>query len=543
MSEFLKCLVQLMKKFCSDLKNLSQLSQALSIQMIEGFQSSTKHRNLIPIISTFGKVFEEISSSQDILSDSLEQTFIKPLELFYSNTILAISNTRQQYIQERKNYSDSLIKYLHSDTSNIFSRGGIPSNHIEYRALEVVSNLKALELVRFDLVRHINEIEAKKSFELSETCISAMYNIRTHHRECNERINSLTTFSDDYILSIQNERKQYIENIPTLDRERSDIESVLNIMIERVENQLASNYNTSSNYGSLENIFLPSKDIDSRDDLIPSNIASAASHFSKWIGFSSSSNSLKTNVNISSQNSVNEQAYSVVDTEIRMKSLDKSELYSYYNENVNDNFSNASSIIKQGFVLERNIPFGKVLQLIPATWSRRWLVLDETKLYFVKEGESLSDPLEIQPLCDIILSSVRELSVSNVAQKHSTSNVVELPFCFEIVYANMKNFTIQAEGLKDYQSWISCIRQAIERRLIAGPTHQPMSRSISPETSIESNVMDKNCDYPSTESNYSTENQTEHISKAKLIHDLLKVNKYVIFIDLNPCKFLFHYNL
>ena len=57
LAEFLRALVQLMKKYCKDLKNTATCAEAASIQMREGFQSSTTHQNLIPIIGKFGEVF------------------------------------------------------------------------------------------------------------------------------------------------------------------------------------------------------------------------------------------------------------------------------------------------------------------------------------------------------------------------------------------------------------------------------------------------------------------------------------------------------
>jgi hypothetical protein len=44
----------------------------------------------------------------------------------------------------------------------------------------------------------------------------------------------------------------------------------------------------------------------------------------------------------------------------------------------------------------------------------------------------------------------------------------ELPFAFEIAYANLRTYTLQAEGAKEYTAWIDAIRSSIERRLASG---------------------------------------------------------------------------
>ena len=53
-----------------------------------------------------------------------------------------------------------------------------------------------------------------------------------------------------------------------------------------------------------------------------------------------------------------------------------------------------------------------------------------------------------------MLASVRELKN------------FEVPFVFEISYANKSSHTLQAEGHREYDSWVGAIRHAIEKRLV-----------------------------------------------------------------------------
>ena len=66
-----------------------------------------------------------------------------------------------------------------------------------------------------------------------------------------------------------------------------------------------------------------------------------------------------------------------------------------------------------------------------------------------------------------MLASLRELKNSDV------------PFSFEISYANRSSHTLQAEGYREYEAWVGAIRQAIEKRLI-GAT----SASLPPPSSL-----------------------------------------------------------
>lgn len=65
LSDFLRNLVFLMKKFTTDLRNTSKCCEALSIQMKEGFIGSgrEKHRNLLPFLGFLGDVSSIIVAS------------------------------------------------------------------------------------------------------------------------------------------------------------------------------------------------------------------------------------------------------------------------------------------------------------------------------------------------------------------------------------------------------------------------------------------------------------------------------------------------
>ena len=94
--------------------------------------------------------------------------------------------------------------------------------------------------------------------------------------------------------------------------------------------------------------------------------------------------------------------------------------------------------------------------------------LDETKLYCIKEGETISSPSEMKVVCDTMLASVREVKQS------------EVPFCFEVSYANVKTFMLQAEGHAEYTRWLDAIRRAIEKRLTSGVLAPSLMRQASP---------------------------------------------------------------
>lgn len=553
--DFIHVILQLIKKFCNDLKSIANCGEALSIHMQAGFNKSlaSKNKTIIPILGLFGEVISDIATSQEVMAESLFNTFVIPLENFYQKSVHNIVEFKKQYVKERNVQDDTIVRYLQSDVM----KRNPQSNQVEFRAMEVVSHRRDLELLRFDLVRLINELEMKKSFELGEMCVTSMVTMKEHYNEFNQRISSYTQYTNELLdqQSVHRElfEKEHMSNMKL----RSDMDAILETMIERVNNQLPqeSTDSTSSSTGTTstfvsslsapENIFLPSAtsstSTSSNNDEI--NLSNVMSKMSTWIGIGrknnmdhldtvyqtrnssftpsnanngrsrSASNSLppnsspsqtatslnvNTNTNSNSNTNTNSSpsllgslnGLSVNDTEMRMKALDLCELEYYYIYNPLEAFS---GVIKQGYILEKTTT--KLMQQV--SWVRRWLVLDETKLYLIKEGNSLSSPLEVQIVCDVILSTVKEL-------KHA-----EVPYVFEIVYGNIKAFTFQAEGAKDYNLWIDAIRDAIEKRLISGPSNVPYNNTPSLSTSSQA-----------------VSNSSRSSKKREYVVDILRNNSY-----------------
>lgn len=98
-----------------------------------------------------------------------------------------------------------------------------------------------------------------------------------------------------------------------------------------------------------------------------------------------------------------------------------------------------------------------------------------------------------------MLASVRELKTS------------EVPFVFEISYANRSSHTLQAEGYKEYDAWVGAIRLAIERRLI-GATSIPFPPSLSSSS------------HPSSSQVASTMKKRQ--LSANLVQNVLQMSKY-----------------
>ncbi|CAM9455982.1 unnamed protein product, partial [Ectocarpus fasciculatus] len=103
--------------------------------------------------------------------------------------------------------------------------------------------------------------------------------------------------------------------------------------------------------------------------------------------------------------------------------------------------------VKQGYLWRR------VSRKVMDTWERRWFILDDSKMYYVSDTD---DVHRIQVVCELMLANIRELKN------------YEVPFCFEIAFANFKTTIVQAEGTKEYAAWIQALRSGIEKSLVSG---------------------------------------------------------------------------
>ena len=233
LGEFLKVMVRQMRQFCKDTKQCAKSAETLGLHMCNGLGSSESHMQLLPVIKKFGDIFTEIAASQEILAESLEASFSQPLENFYKHNIASIHTMTQQY-HTMRDIGDGVIgKYLQSDISN-FGRG-VTTNQMELRAYEIVLHKKRFETLRFDLINKVNETEARKSFELAESCVSGVYALRTHHRVSMDKLQSCEGFMAELQQRQQQERAAFLDALVPIERKRRDVMTVLEAMVERVE--------------------------------------------------------------------------------------------------------------------------------------------------------------------------------------------------------------------------------------------------------------------------------------------------------------------
>ena len=261
-----------MKAFCKDLRQGADSADNLGSFMRTGLSTSETHSQLLPIIKRFGGIFSEISSSQHILADSLERTFVIPLETFYKNEVSKIKSMKQQYHSQRDNLDVAIQRYIQCDGNNFRNH----PNPLDYRAYEVVLQRRRFEIARFDLVKKVNELEARKSFELAESCIAAIFSLRTHHHTCMDHLDACKPFAENLQIRQRKERLAFKNMMGPLDNKRQEIYAILDGIVNRAKMQsplLQTDQGSDSDVLGMDNVS-PSEEVPSASQ--PANRTSKA---------------------------------------------------------------------------------------------------------------------------------------------------------------------------------------------------------------------------------------------------------------------------
>lgn len=168
-----------------------------------------------------------------MIQESLERTFCAPLDRFCNEDVGGVHTLQTQYQSQREHNEAVISRYLQSDVAN-FGRG-LTQNHMDNRAHEVVMQTRRFEAVRFDLVRKINEVEMRKFLEVSNATISGTIALRSYFFPCLERIHATKPFLESLRARQAKDHQALTQLQVALNRKKTDVDSVLDAMVERVE--------------------------------------------------------------------------------------------------------------------------------------------------------------------------------------------------------------------------------------------------------------------------------------------------------------------
>lgn len=263
------------------------------------------------------------------------------------------------------------------------------------------------ELKRFQLMKHLIGIKHRRNFELGENTNSSAHSITKYHRTCSDVIEGVNS----RLVEIQKSQELLRENhtrsiVPTWHTREVAIVNTLNEIYTQTKEATAMAEGIADGDPTLIDQQKIIK-VDQLEDAtkiwdIPEVLASSAG---------------------------------------------------YQRESI-------PGVIMEGWLYKKN-PSVITLQ----TWARRWFMMDKNGLYYFKTDDNNrnnSNPNQFRrvKVCDIVLCTVRELSVEGPSSR----------YCFQVVTPSEKPLTLQARGPKEYRMWVDGIRSTMENQLVNGNT-------------------------------------------------------------------------
>ena len=511
----LRAIKQKMAELVSASRAMADISNDLSVLMSAASNGSSRSSNgngaasstsgtasSHEALRTLSSVVAEVGRSNEALADTLQDTFLSPLDIFLqSKEMTEIVALHDRYKQSRAQHSTVLLKYLQSDFAKpSTSRGNSSlSSAEEGRAMEVVTQFKRYELDRFDIISRMQHHEQRQALDVLEACVAACSGLRVFEASAGSILSAAQlAHLTDLSGRVPELQAAALSDQVAMGRQRRDLESVVDSMIERVQYQLPQ----SNLQGGTDQHHPYPVDATFRDTYLPATPSSspstparpaaegaaeapitehitlssaaggltrsllsfgssllegaakttreaatqaAALHSSSGmggiIGGGGGSSSSSGGGSSSSGGEVGPRV-PLSEVEQRMKALElPSEFDAIYSSLSRFEFF-SQNVRRQGFVFFLKGKIAKGTQ----GWRREWLVLDETKLYLVREG------FEMELLVNLEVCSVRDRSR-------------EYSFCLEIANANKSTVSLIFEGRTSFVEWLAALRASIEDRL------------------------------------------------------------------------------
>uniref|UniRef100_A0A7S4HYM5 Arf-GAP domain-containing protein n=1 Tax=Odontella aurita TaxID=265563 RepID=A0A7S4HYM5_9STRA len=277
------------------------------------------------------------------------------------------------------------------------------------------------ELKRFQLLKRLDSLKARRNFELGESALASLHGLRAYFHHCSDLTGGLSP------------RLTKIQQSQDTSRERYDSQKKAWESRERgLTNAISEVGIAAANAG----------------------VISEAISRGQGTGLG--------------QSMIADQPKSLeaIEDEVRLwelpRHLAESSLYTR---------DPSLGIIVEGWLYKKASS-----RITMNAWNKRWFVLDKKGIYFLRGGvlsdagnrqshNNYSGSLEKEKVCDIVLSSVREVSPK---QKGGGPANASLRFCFEVFSPNSAPMMLQACGPQEYKRWVEGIRSCIERQLAHG---------------------------------------------------------------------------
>ena len=180
-------------------------------------------------------MMSELSSSNELLGETLLFSFVNPLEIFVNSRELPeIDRMLESYSKSSSEYSAAVGQYLQTDFA---THKATTAARLDYRALDVVKRFKKSETDRFDLIERIKSYGEKSNLEVIQACTCAamsVHNFAAAQRSALAASTATVTSTNELSLRMDGLKQSFLNNQIQLGSHRRDLISCLDSMIERV---------------------------------------------------------------------------------------------------------------------------------------------------------------------------------------------------------------------------------------------------------------------------------------------------------------------
>ena len=158
-------LVEVCRRYCEAGNAFSEVGRTFAAELRGEVPALA---SLSPILRRFGETLEEIQNYREALLISLETTFSQPMEIFVKREVKEVKKKRVEMTSLLEEHEQNLTKML-------ALKNNAEEDVVIEREAAVASSKIRFELVRFDLVNLLNQLDVKKKLQLVERVCSGLY--------------------------------------------------------------------------------------------------------------------------------------------------------------------------------------------------------------------------------------------------------------------------------------------------------------------------------------------------------------------------------
>lgn len=442
-------LVSICRKYCDLGQQFTETGRELAGEMmhLQGESWFTRLGELAPSLVRFGETLGEIQNYREALLVSLETTFSVPMEQFVRREVKEVKKKRYELQRNLEEYENDLSRYL-------LLKNNEKQDIIDHHETKIAHSKRAFELVRFDLVNLLNQLEIKKKFQLVERICSGLYANLGFFHQCHTLVATREPSMRELQGHLKNARCDFAKTERLWSAKRTQLEMELSVGSFPRPRFATTDIMKSQGKSSASSISLTGDNVVKHGEEFHLDEACKVEPDADFAG--------DCDIDLDSDIDIDAQVVAdrnITEIEIENENAEPGSAITSESDKIPTLKTTATTrlsdidkqigIVKHGYLWKRS-------NNMKRDWKRRWFIIQGGKLKYQRQEElSITGPPVT--VCDIMLCTIREFT-----SPFSTR------FTFEIVSPNNRAYTCKAENETDYNDWIGAIRAQTEMMLVEG---------------------------------------------------------------------------